>query len=541
MKVIILAGGLGTRISEYTKSIPKPMIKVNNLPILVHIMKHFARFGFKDFFIATGYKGKVIEKYFSKNTYKDWSINVIPTGKNVMTGGRLKRLQNKLKKEENFFLTYGDGLSNINLKKLLFFHIKHKKIATLSAVRPPARFGFIKLSKNRINYFKEKSSIDEGWINGGFMILNKKIFKYLKEQMSLHPIFNNNINEIASNDTNKQSNKLSEIQEYANDDGYYLSLITMENAQSYYQLNDLWGSNKFTLSERSESCFIGIAQLLRLFLQFGIVHCDCHGGNILIKIKDQDLIYQTVDMLNLDVKIIDYGRYINIYEELQKDKSKYISSPKTKEKLKIIFSEPPSLNLLENKLVKLHDEYVKVQDEPDSEEKEKIIDTIINVMKVYIFRILLTDLSYNVSNFNYYNIQCSFMFKALKLIDIKDQGTKDMKIVFYDTKASHTREKYLQILEKLYFLIHPFTSTDEFSNEKIESLKQEKKFTKIDNVKVENHSRDIVGLLRTDKYKDKPVISNNNVSPIVKKKSRFTLNNPFRKKKSNGGKKTRKK
>ena len=180
MKVIILAGGLGTRISEYTKSIPKPMIKINNLPILVHIMKHFARFGFKDFFIATGYKGKVIEKYFSKNTYNDWSINVIPTGNNVMTGGRLKRLQNKLKSEENFFLTYGDGLSNINLKKLLFFHTKHKKIATLSAVRPPARFGFIKLSKNRINYFKEKSSIDEGWINGGFMILNKKIFKYLK-------------------------------------------------------------------------------------------------------------------------------------------------------------------------------------------------------------------------------------------------------------------------------------------------------------------------------------------------------------------------
>ena len=368
----------------------------------------------------------------------------------------------------------------------------------------------------------------------------KKIFKYLKEQMSLHPVFNNNISEITPNDTNKQQNKSSEIQDYANENGYYLSLITMENAQSYYQLNDLWGSNKFTLSERSESCFIGIAQLLRLFLQFGIVHCDCHGGNILVKIKDQDIIYQTVDMLNLDVKIIDYGRYINIYEELQKDKSKYISTLKTRAKLKIIFSEPPGLNLLENKLIKLHDEYVKVQDEPDSEVKEKLINTIINVMKVYIFRILLTDLSYNVTNFNYYNIQCSFLFKALKLIDIKDQGTKNIEIVFYDTKVSHTREKYLQILEKLYFLIHPFTSTDEFSNEKIESLKQEKKFAKIDNVKVENHSRDIVGLLRTDKYKDKPVISNNNFSPIEKKR-KFTLKNPFRKKNLIGGKKTRKK
>ena len=103
MKVIILAGGLGTRISEYTKSIPKPMIKINNLPILVHIMEHFARFGLKDFLIATGYKGKVIEKYFIKNKYTDWNVEVVPTGKNVMTGGRLKRLQKKLQYEENFF------------------------------------------------------------------------------------------------------------------------------------------------------------------------------------------------------------------------------------------------------------------------------------------------------------------------------------------------------------------------------------------------------------------------------------------------------
>ena len=113
MKVIILAGGLGTRISEYTKSIPKPMIKINNLPILVHIMEHFARFGLKDFLIATGYKGKVIEKYFIKNKYTDWNVEVVPTGKNVMTGGRLKRLQ-----------------KNYNMKKIFFdirrWFIKHK-------------------------------------------------------------------------------------------------------------------------------------------------------------------------------------------------------------------------------------------------------------------------------------------------------------------------------------------------------------------------------------------------------------------------------
>ena len=133
------------------------MIKINNLPILVHIMEHFARFGLKDFLIATGYKGKVIEKYFIKTNIPIGMLRLFLQGKNVMTGGRLKRLQKKLQYEENFFLTYGDGLSNINLRKLILFHTKHKKIATLSAVRPPARFGFIKLNKNKINYFKEKS------------------------------------------------------------------------------------------------------------------------------------------------------------------------------------------------------------------------------------------------------------------------------------------------------------------------------------------------------------------------------------------------
>ena len=180
MKVIILAGGLGTRISEYTKSIPKPMIEVNKVPILVYIMEHFSRYNFKEFYIATGYKGKIIQNYFKKKKYKNWKINVVSTGKNVMTGGRLKRLEKKLKNEEDFFLTYGDGLSNIDLNTLLKFHKKHRKIATISAVRPPARFGFIKLNKNKVNCFREKSSLDEGWINGGFMVLNKKIFKYLK-------------------------------------------------------------------------------------------------------------------------------------------------------------------------------------------------------------------------------------------------------------------------------------------------------------------------------------------------------------------------
>ncbi len=180
MKVIILAGGLGTRLAEYTRSIPKPMILVNQTPILIHIMKHFSRFDFNEFIIATGYKGEIIEKFFEKNKFKNWDIQIVPTGKKTMTGGRLKRLKNILKNQQNFFLTYGDGVSNINLKKLLEFHKKHKKIATISAVRPPARFGFIKLNKNKVKYFREKSNLDHGWINGGFMVFNNKIFKFLR-------------------------------------------------------------------------------------------------------------------------------------------------------------------------------------------------------------------------------------------------------------------------------------------------------------------------------------------------------------------------
>ena len=184
MKVIILAGGLGTRISEYTKSVPKPMILINKIPILVHIMEHFSRFGFKDFIIATGYKGSVIKKYFKKSNFKEWNIKIVNTGKKTMTGGRLKRLEKFLKKKEEFFLTYGDGVSNIDLTKLLKFHQTHNKIATISAVRPPARFGFIKLKRNRVNCFREKSNLDQGWINGGFMIFSSKIFKYLKNDQT---------------------------------------------------------------------------------------------------------------------------------------------------------------------------------------------------------------------------------------------------------------------------------------------------------------------------------------------------------------------
>ena len=178
MKVVILAGGLGTRISEYTKFIPKPMIKIKGVPILVHIMKHYAKFGFDEFYIALGYKGNVIKNYF-KNKKFNWKINLVSTGKNTMTGGRLKRLEKYLK-EETFFLTYGDGLSDVNIRKLLKFHKKNKKLVTVTAVRPPARFGALRLKGNSVSYFKEKSRMDEGWINGGFFVINSKFFSYIR-------------------------------------------------------------------------------------------------------------------------------------------------------------------------------------------------------------------------------------------------------------------------------------------------------------------------------------------------------------------------
>ena len=182
MKVVILAGGLGTRISEYTKTIPKPMIKVCNKPIIYFIMKHYANYGFKDFYIALGYKGHIIKKYFEKKNF-GWNINLIDTGQKTMTGGRLKRLKKNLG-DEPFMLTYGDGLSNVNIKKLIDFHKKNKKLVSLTAVRPPARFGAIKILGNKVKYFKEKSKLDAGWINGGFFVMQPQFLDYIKNDQT---------------------------------------------------------------------------------------------------------------------------------------------------------------------------------------------------------------------------------------------------------------------------------------------------------------------------------------------------------------------
>ena len=178
MKVVILAGGLGTRLSEYTKTIPKPMVLINGKPLLLRIMDFYAKQGFNSFYIALGYKGNIIKKYFKKHKF-GWNIKLIDTGKNTMTGGRLKRLKKYLK-DQTFMMTYGDGVSNINLKKLIQTHKRNKKLVTISAVRPPARFGYLKIKGGIVNYFKEKSMMDHGWINGGFFVINSKFFDYIK-------------------------------------------------------------------------------------------------------------------------------------------------------------------------------------------------------------------------------------------------------------------------------------------------------------------------------------------------------------------------
>ena len=181
-KVVILAGGFGTRLSEYTKKIPKPMVTIKKKPILIHIMEHYAKHGFNEFYIALGYKGYLIKEYFKKKKFP-WKINLINTGLKTMTGGRLKRLKKYLK-DENFMLTYGDGVSNVNIKKILKFHLKKKKIMTMTIVRPPARFGAVRLKGDYVSYFKEKSQLDEGWINGGFFVINKKFLKFIKNDQT---------------------------------------------------------------------------------------------------------------------------------------------------------------------------------------------------------------------------------------------------------------------------------------------------------------------------------------------------------------------
>ena len=184
MKAIILCGGKGSRLAEETKLIPKPMVKVGSLPIVVHIINHLRFYGIKEIILATGYKSSIIEKFFHNNK-KFKNIRAIYTGKNSLTGGRLLRLKKYLKDDDNFLLTYGDGLTNLNLKKLMKFHLYHKKAATVTAVNPPVRFGELELRKSSVKKFSEKRQIRNSWISGGYFIFKKKIFEYLKNDKTI--------------------------------------------------------------------------------------------------------------------------------------------------------------------------------------------------------------------------------------------------------------------------------------------------------------------------------------------------------------------
>lgn len=178
MKVVILCGGKGTRLGFETKIIPKPMAKIDSNPIILHIINYYKRFGFKEFILAIGYKGKIIKDYFKRKN-SSLQIKCVDTGTNTLTGGRLLKLKKYLINDEHFMLTYGDGLTNQNLNKLKDFHIKKKKIATMTIVRPPVRFGEVKINGFLIKKFMEKPQIKNNWINGGFFVFKKDIFKYL--------------------------------------------------------------------------------------------------------------------------------------------------------------------------------------------------------------------------------------------------------------------------------------------------------------------------------------------------------------------------
>lgn len=206
MKVVLLAGGTGTRLSEETSLRPKPMVEIGGKPILWHIMKIYSSFGFNDFIVCLGYKGYMIKEYFINYFYhqsdltinlkenkinihssksEPWTITLVDTGLDTLTGGRIKRIESYID-NQTFMLTYGDGLSNVNLKKLYEFHKKSNKYATLTSVQPTGRFGALSLDENdNVTSFQEKPKGDGAWINGGFFVLEPEIFNYLKDDFTI--------------------------------------------------------------------------------------------------------------------------------------------------------------------------------------------------------------------------------------------------------------------------------------------------------------------------------------------------------------------
>lgn len=206
MKLVILAGGFGTRISEESHLKPKPMIEIGEKPIMWHLMKYYSSFGFNEFIICLGYKSYVVKEFFDdyylhtsditfdfekgtreihNNFAEPWKVTLVDTGLNTMTGGRIKRIRDYIG-DESFMLTYGDGVADVNINDLLKFHKSNKKVATITAIQPGGRFGVLEINKtNQISSFKEKSKEDGGWINGGFMVLEPSIFDYIENDKTV--------------------------------------------------------------------------------------------------------------------------------------------------------------------------------------------------------------------------------------------------------------------------------------------------------------------------------------------------------------------
>ena len=230
MKLVILAGGLGTRIAEETDFVPKPMVFIGDKPVLWHIIKYYSVFNFSEFIICGGYKIQIIKNFFRKKKTNQqensWNVKIINTGKNSNTGERIKKIKKYV--DEVFCLTYGDGLSNVNIDALVSFHKKNKATVTLTAVKPESRFGKIIFNGNKVSKFLEKDVLTENWINGGFFVCKKEVFKYLNKK---NPIF--------ESDTLSLLAKKNKLAAYKHKDFWYC----MDTLRDKRYLNNIWISD----------------------------------------------------------------------------------------------------------------------------------------------------------------------------------------------------------------------------------------------------------------------------------------------------------
>ena len=227
MKAVILAGGYGTRISEESDLIPKPLIEIGGKPILWHIMKIYLAHKIDDFVICLGYKGEKIKEYFEQFDSKLWNVQLIDTGLDTMTGGRLKRIQDKI--DDTFCVTYGDGVSDVNLNNLITFHKEKKSLATLTAIHPPERFGVLNLSGDYVKEFHEKHTGESSWINGGFFVFEPEIFDYLQNDST--------VLERTPLETLAKEQKLAAFKH----NGFWHPMDTLRDKK---HLEDLWASEK---------------------------------------------------------------------------------------------------------------------------------------------------------------------------------------------------------------------------------------------------------------------------------------------------------